>query len=182
MTVLFGKSNLERKGVAMLDISKFSTAFLTQRLSEKNMDEIYEFCLTNPQYYDYCGAALEKRMIARDLTLLPEGKGMEDKYYVGLYDSDGLVAVLDVVDGFPDASTVFIGFFMINGTKSNKGIGSAVINALCAYLKSEGRSSVRLAYVKENPQAAHFWTKNMFCPIFEVNDERGHLVVGERAL
>jgi Acetyltransferase (GNAT) family. len=43
-----------------------------------------------------------------------------------------------------------------------KGIGTEIISELCDALKTEGFVSVRLAWVKGNPQAEHFWLKNRF--------------------
>ena len=44
----------------------------------------------------------------------------------------------------------------------NTGIGSGIIDDLCRYLTEIRLSSVRLGWVKGNPQAEHFWRKNNF--------------------
>ena len=43
----------------------------------------------------------------------------------------------------------------------NTGIGSSMIDGLCRYLAGIRLSSVRLGWVKGNPQAEHFWHKIM---------------------
>lgn len=37
----------------------------------------------------------------------------KDKYYVGFYHKDKLVAVMDLIVKYPNDETAFIGFFMM---------------------------------------------------------------------
>ena len=39
---------------------------------------------------------------------------MEDKYYLGFFAGDELVAVMDLILNYPKADIAFIGFFMMN--------------------------------------------------------------------
>lgn len=51
---------------------------------------------------------------------------------------------------------------IIQVSVQNAGIGSGIIDTLCSCLKNHGFSSIRLGWVKGNPQAEHFWKKNRF--------------------
>ena len=73
-----------------------------------------------------------------------------------------LSAVMDFIMAYPDEKTAFIGFFMTSASIQNTGIGSNIIDDLCRYLADIGLLSVRLGWVKGNPQAEHFWHKNNF--------------------
>ena len=66
---------------------------------------------------------------------LPPNKSLRDKYYVGFYDGDVLICVLDLIDKYPNDNTVFIGFFMVNSVFSNRNIGSNIIGDLMDYIK-----------------------------------------------
>lgn len=101
---------------------------------------------------------------------------------MGFYDGPVLLALLDLVKGYPNTAMAYIGIFVVNGAMGNRGLGTALMEELCGYLKSAGVSSVRLAYEKQNPQAARFWTKNGFCAIGEVEHTRRHMVIAERIL
>jgi len=96
------------------------------------------------------------------MSAVPPGKAASDKYYVGYYAGEKLIAVLDLILRFPDDDTALIGFFMTDTAVQNTGVGSGIIGKLSAYLKRLGFTSIRLGWVKGNPQAAHFWKKNRF--------------------
>jgi hypothetical protein len=53
-------------------------------------------------------------LILHDLHITPPNTSAEAKYYVGFYNGDLLVAIMDLIDGYPDSDTAFIGFFMMN--------------------------------------------------------------------
>ena len=67
--------------------------------------------------------ALAKNRISR------RGSG-EAKYYVGFYDGDILVAIMDLIDGYPDSDTAFIGFFIMNRQLQGRQIGTSIIQEL----------------------------------------------------
>ena len=64
-----------------------------------------------------------------------------------------------------------------------RGIGSEIISELCDYLKLKGFTSIRLAWVKGNPQAEHFWLKNMFVVLKETTSNvAASVILAERCL
>ena len=92
---------------------------------------------------------------------------IKDKYYVGYFKNEKLIAVLDLIDGYPKKDIVFIGFFMMDINIQKNGIGSAIVNELIKYLTTLEYKEVRLGWINGNLQAEHFWIKNGFCPIKE---------------
>ncbi len=89
---------------------------------------------------------------------------------------------MELIDGWPDEKTAYIGFFMMNMDFQGKGIGSKIIAEVCEYLRGQF-SKVRLAYVKGNEQSEHFWLKNSFKKIgVESEQEYYTVVVLERVL
>ena len=72
---------------------------------------------------------------------------------------------------------------MTDVSMQNRGLGTEIINDLCKYLVGIEYHSVRLAWVKGNPQAEHFWTKNRFKPIAETRSNAADKVIAaERIL
>lgn len=164
----------------MIDISKFSSKYLVRRMNDSDAEAILEFCKENTQYYEYCQAEPTLEQVTSDLHLTPPGIGPEDKYYVGFYQDDDIVAIMDIIDGFPEKGIAFIGFFMTNKRLQGKGIGTSIISEIAVYLKSIGTTAIRLAIDKGNPQSTHFWKKNGFNVIYEA-DQDGHvLLVAEK--
>ena len=138
---------------------------------------IYDLCKDNVLYYRYCPPFVSFESIKEDLEALPPGKVSGQKYFVGYFDNDKLVAIMDLIDAYPKKEIVFIGLFMIDKKYQGKGVGSLIIDDLKAYLKKTGYMAIRLAWIKGNPQAEHFWLKNGFCPLEERKSLDGHLVI-----
>ena len=92
---------------------------------------------------------------------------MNDKYYIGFFKRDKLIAVMDLIMNYPKKKTAFIGLFMMDVNYQNKGIGSKVIGEVLSYLKSENYENIRLGVDKGNPQSSYFWNKNGFVTVGE---------------
>lgn len=90
------------------------------------------------------------------------GKELSDKYFLGWYEGERLIAVMDLIYGYPDQETALIGFFMTDVSVQNAGVGTRIIDSLCQALGGLGFLRIRLGWVSGNPQAEHFWHKNHF--------------------
>lgn len=165
-----------------IDISSFSGNYLVRNLGKADLPKIYELCSGNRLYYQYCPPAVTEQSIIEDMKALPPGKELHDKYYLGYFDRDRLVAVMDFILAYPDEKTAFIGFFMTDVSAQNKGVGSGIVSELCHYIQALGLSSIRLGWVKGNPQAEFFWHKNGFIETGETYDTDGYTVVAAERL
>ena len=139
-----------------------SDKYEVRRLSEEDIPQVISLCEKNTLYYKYCPPFVSEQSIRDDMSALPPGKTVVDKYYVGFFDEDRLVAVMDMIMAFPDKTTSFIGFFMTDVAVQNKGMGSKIIDELCDAMSRLGMKEIRLCWVEGNPQAEHFWHKNGF--------------------
>jgi ribosomal protein S18 acetylase RimI-like enzyme len=166
----------------MIDISMLSNQYIIRRLNDSDTDDILDFCQKNTMYYQYCGAEISKDQVLNDLHITPPGVDIADKYYVGFFNGEEMVAVLDLIDGYPEPAIGYIGFFMMNVALQGKKIGSAIIQDVCSYLKQIGKTAIRLAIAKDNPQANHFWKKNGFTVIKEVERDGWTILVAEKKL
>ena len=166
-----------------MEISLLSDRFLVLRMTEENIAEEYALCKNNTLFYHHCPPFVTEDSIAGDMKALPPNKEYSDKYYLGYYEGEKLIAVMDLILNYPDEDIAFIGFFMTDTSVQNTGIGSGIIETLCSRLKSLGFSSVRLGWVKGNPQAEHFWKKNLFIETGATYDTGDYtVVVAQRAL
>lgn len=161
----------------MLLIENFSSEFKVRRLNESDEDIIFELCNTNNEYYRYCPPMVTRRSIVRDLKALPSGKTLKDKYFIGYFRHDKLWAIMDLIDGYPDDDTVFIGLFMIDYAHQGQGIGRKIIEDLFVQLQDNNYRSLRLAWVIDNHKAERFWTKLGFVKIKDTIDNEGHSVI-----
>lgn len=152
-------------------------------LTSKNIDEVYDLLSKNVLYYEYCPPFVTRHTIQEDMRILPPGKVIEDKYYIGFYQNGKLIAVMDLIDGYPEKQIIYIGFFMTDVSVQGRGIGTEIMDNLCQYLSALGYESVRLAWVKGNPQSEHFWLKNGFTPLMETTSNvADEVILAERTL
>ena len=89
---------------------------------------------------------------------------------------------MDLVDGYPSCDYAYIGFFMMDYELQGKGIGSIIISEALEYLHEQGFQKSQLGIDKDNPQSNHFWRKNGFEVIREVEIEEGIILVAEKQL
>lgn len=165
-----------------LDISKFSNCYEVKNLKATDVENIYDLCKANTQYYQYCGKEPSMELIQQDMVITPPNIPLSKKYYVGFFDQDELVAIMDFIDGYPSEEYGFIGFFMMNIAYQRKGIGSRIVTDICNYCQKLGIAKIRLGIDKENPQSNYFWRRNAFEIIREVQQEDGIILVAERIL
>lgn len=165
-----------------MDIQSLSSTYKVTVLSQSDIPAIWKLCSGNPQYYQYCPPVITEESINKDMQALPPGKAMEDKYYLGFWEGNNLLAVMDLILKYPNNSTAFIGFFMLHADKQGKGIGSEIIKEICCYLKKTF-SFIRLGYVKGNKQSERFWIKNSFQPTGVIaHTEKYDIVIMQKAL
>ena len=165
-----------------IQIEKLSDSYMIRRLTDADVPMLYAWMLRNDQYFRYCGGSTTPERVRQDLTLCPPGTTPAQKHYVGFFDAGTLVAVMDLIDGYPDADTAFIGFFMMNRELQGQETGTAIVRDVLAALRALGYTAVRLGIDKENPQSNHFWRKNGFTVWREAAQERGIVLLAERCL
>lgn len=150
-----------------MEITKLSNKYTVKKLGSSDIPDIFLLCCDNKLYYEYCPPIVTEESIHADMLALPPNVTMDDKFYIGFYKEEKLIAVMDLLLRYPDLQTAYIGFFMTNTAIQKKGIGSEIISETCDFLKQKGFVSVQLAWVKGNPQAEHFWLKNRFVVLKE---------------
>ena len=165
-----------------MDIKKLSSCYAVRALGAPDAKSVLRLCQGNTQYYRYCGMQPTLQQVLRDLQILPEGVERSRKHFVGFFDREDMVAVLDCVEAYPDSESAYIGFFMMNHRLQGRGIGSAVISGVAGYLQSIGVKRLRLAIARDNPQATHFWFKNGFEVVQEVEMDGWTALVADRRL
>lgn len=166
-----------------MNCKELSTTYNVKSLSKDDIIIILSLCKGNSLYYHFCPPAVSLESIKEDMAALPPDKTMDDKYFVGFFSKDELVAVMDLISGWPNDETAYIGFFMMNVNLQGSGIGTSIISECLQYLKSIQFRYAKLGYVKENYQAKSFWLKNHFKPTgIESQQESYTIVVMEREL
>lgn len=166
-----------------MDITQISKEYTVIRITEKEVNEVYQLELGNPLYFKYCSSHPSIESVIEDLEALPPHKTYEDKFYIGFYKNEQLIAVMDLIIRYPNENTAFLGYFMVNQAYQGKEIGSLIIEESLSFLKENGFTFVRLGYMKGNEQSKHFWLKNGFIPTgIETNNGQGMVVVLQKQI
>ncbi len=161
-----------------MEINNLSSRYIVRYLKEEDIKEIYILASANPTYYQYRPPEPSYQSIRNDMRLTPTSKTLADKYYLGFYDNDKLMAILDLIDNYPVNNCAFIGFFMLDKAYQHQGIASFIVKELTTYLASCAYDKIKLAWVKDNKEAGNFWQKNGF----QLINERDDLIIAEMKL
>ena len=145
-----------------MELHSLSSRYTVRALGEADVDAIYELTRKNVLFYQYHPPLVTRESILADMKALPPRKRAADKYYLGFFEAQTLVAVMDLILAYPEADIAWIGFFMTDVQYQGRGVGSAIIREVCACLRAAGYPRVRLGVDRGNPQSYAFWTKNHF--------------------
>lgn len=159
-----------------MKISRFSNHYQVRKLADADLEQVLALYQTNPLYFEHFPPLPSMESLANDLVECPPGKELSDKYFLGFWDKERLVAILDLIDGYPTAEIAYIGLFMVDSRLAGQGLGSKIIAELLSQLATHFKK-VRLGYVESNPQSSHFWSKVGFCPTGEVKELAGKNIV-----
>lgn len=135
----------------------YSVRQLTQPDSGAIQD-LYDKCLDYMLLVDGHPA----RENAGDNTFIevPPGKSPADKFVFGVLDQrSNLVALLDVVRGYPQDVVWWIGLFLVLPELRSKGLGQKVVRGFIEYVQAEGGQAIMLGVVDENKRALDFWRR-----------------------
>lgn len=166
----------------MIDISLISSKYKTRIMNLDDAEAVLDICAGNPQFYEYYESGPNRDRVIYAMTATPPDTDMSDKYFIGFYEGGTLVAFMDLIDGYPRDDIAYIGFFMMNPGYQGRQLGTAIIDETASYLESIGMHEIRLAIDKENPQSNHFWKKNGFGALGEVEVDGMIKVVAARTL
>lgn len=145
-----------------MEIQHLSSQYTICDLLPADAEMVYDVLKKNTIFYEYHPPMVTVDSIIEDMEALPPNKGYEDKHYIGFFQKNTLVAVMDLIEHYPQHGTALLGFFAMNASWQGQGIGTAIISDSLAYLEQLGFRKVRLGIDKGNPQSKAFWLKNGF--------------------
>ncbi|MCL2463347.1 MAG: GNAT family N-acetyltransferase [Defluviitaleaceae bacterium] len=132
--------------------------------------EIYgsnrEFCLLSE------GKEAEFDDCVKDVDAVPPGFDINDRLFAGLWRGGEIVAVLDLLRGYPEKSIVWIGLLMVRGGLHGMGIGGEIAEAVAGAAKAAGYEAIQLGVMENNAPGLGFWRKHGFGKIRESEMER----------
>lgn len=166
----------------LIERLNFLLPYQVRRLTEEDGGEIFALQRRHSGYHAlFLNHEVEESDVMSDLTSIPEGVLPEDKFYLGMYDADGLVAIADVVLNFPTSQTAWLGLVMVDYDDVGQGVGGKVIEALKKALMRE-RFRQLCTIVPTESDAGGFFDAHGFLTGSEMPigvHEDGHEIIGE---
>jgi RimJ/RimL family protein N-acetyltransferase len=116
-------------------------------------------------------------------TVLPEGKTHDDKFVYGIYVDGVMVGCVDLIRGYPDRSTAFLGLLLIGEPFQRRGVGSAAFREIERVVSNWGSCHrIRLSVLRANDRVIPFWTSLGFEATGETKPYTCGAVVSEHVL
>ncbi len=168
---------MEQESEDTLDINALSTSHEVRRITEEDIADVYALCKSNQKYYEYTNTAPTVESLTEIISRVPEGAEERGKHFVGFYEGDRLVALLDLIIGYPEKDDAFIGWFMVDGKLQRKGIGSRIFADLRSAVSAQGYDYLSLSCEKANEEAVAFWKAQGF---IATKENKTHTTFGRK--
>jgi GNAT superfamily N-acetyltransferase len=117
------------------------------------------------------------------LTALPDGVPSENKLVFGIHLGQEMVGCADLILGYPDGHTAFLGLLLVSERHQRRGVGRQAYHLLERFVSRRGDyHRIRLGVVRTNAEVIPFWTGLGFEPTGETRHYRFGNVVSEIVL
>lgn len=116
------------------------------------------FCRQCSAFFTLVAGESPTAETARDLLeSRPLGVELTHKHVIGFERSGEVFAIVDLLEGYPGEAEWYVGLLIISPDERARGLGTAVWNAVEAWIRAEGGRHVSLIVQEQNPDAARFW-------------------------
>ncbi len=95
-------------------------------------------------------------------TGTPPGIDPATKLHFGWFEQDHLVAMSEVVFGFPNLDDAYIGLLLIDPAHRGERLGQKMLDHVFAAAKTRHAPRILIAVLEENTKGHRFWSKMGF--------------------
>lgn len=129
------------------------------RLSHEDISKIQEvFEKCNDYLLLVEGKTVEPNTGEKEYLSIPKGKSVEEKLVFGIFNEDQeIIGYLDILSGYPEKESWWIGLLLIIPEVRSKSIGKNVMNGFMDYAHTRGVKELKLGVIEENIKALRFW-------------------------
>ena len=159
ITNIVAKIFKTKYNIVMKNLYNYFKNYNVVKIDNSNIEEVFKLCKHNTKYYEYLQEHPTLDGVRNILTELPPNTTLNNKHFVGFYQNNKLVAILDLIDGYPNKNMAFIGLFMVDINLQGLGVGKNIIKQLLRFLKNKKYISCDLGVIETNVEATEFWNK-----------------------
>ena len=165
-----------------MDLKKYFTYDL-KVLNEDDLKDIYDLCKKNREYYKCIRINPTLDNVKEILNDIPPKSSKDKKNCIGLYLKNKLVAILYLIEDYPNNDSCFIGLLIIDVDYQGKGRGKDITTSLIKTVKENGYKRIELGVIEDNVSAIKFWNKMGFIPTGTIyNHEKYNVIMMEKVL
>ncbi|WP_410788842.1 GNAT family N-acetyltransferase [Kribbella sp. C-35] len=139
---------------------------LLRAIDVQDVDGLQELIESDPGYTERITGYPPGESDAQSLLMMrPEGLAEDAKIVLGAFAGRDLVAVVDLLRGFPNEHTAFIGLLEVHWNHQSRGYGRTTYELVQRYVETTWPEirTMRLAVVDTNAQVATgFWQRQGF--------------------
>lgn len=144
------------RAAAALDLT--AAGLTPQALGRQNVDELFAFMQRCSAFFELVdGRAPTSEDAALLIEERPETLDLDRKLLLGLRQRGRLVGVLELLLGYPDDETWYLGLLVFDPALRGAGLGAAVYAAIRQWAVASGARAMRLVVQEQNPSARRFW-------------------------
>ena len=158
-----------------INIEKINPNYFVRELSQKYIQDIYEFCVVDKEYYKIVPPLITKEMVEFEIAKTMFYSKHCDRYYLGFFEFGLLLAIIDFFEFPKQGDTIMINFFMVYKNMQGDGFGTSIIENLFKCFREYNYRYVEIDVTENNVKALHFLEKRGFMEI-KRKDEKIHLV------
>nr|WP_279466044.1 GNAT family N-acetyltransferase [Aeromonas veronii] len=109
---------------------------------------------------------------------------LSDKHLIGRWEQGELTAVIDLLRGYPNPDTAYLGLLLVGEPWQGSGRGQSLYLHACTLASSWGATRLRLSVIASNESALSFWLRRGFTECYrrELAGYRAEAIVLERSL
>ena len=114
----------------------------------------------------------------------PPDLSLSDKYLIGHWEQGELTAVIDLLRGYPNPDTAYLGLLLVGEPWQGSGRGQSLYLHACTLARSWGATLLRLSVIASNESALSFCLRRGFIECYrgELAVYRAEAIVQERTL
>jgi RimJ/RimL family protein N-acetyltransferase len=139
----------------------FETAnFTAQLLSVADLDLVIQLNKNCGDFFLFQNGLPPSEDDAREVleSVPPQSDGAA-KLPIGIFLSEELIGVMDVLRGYRTASEWYLGFMLFAPSFRGQGFGTEIHNEFVSYARRAGARQLLLAVLEENESARRFWLR-----------------------
>ena len=145
------------------ELKKQLCEYEVRAITMQNFEQVFEVYGTNQDFFLLVrGEKATMENSIYDIDAIPPNCVIEQKIYISIWEDGKVIAVLDLIEGYPEQTSCWIGLLLVHGDSQGKKIGSKIVHAILNAAKASGYQSVQLGVIENNVKGIDFWQKHGF--------------------